>query len=113
MMQAVEINDLTANNGNFSLKNLTTNIPKGKITAIVGPNGSGKSTLLNLIAQLLPKQQGEISILSKATQTYKTKELARTISMLPQSKTGMPNLTVRELVTLGRTPYQSTFSNKI
>jgi iron complex transport system ATP-binding protein len=44
----------------------------------------------------------------KALQTYSKRELARHVAFLPQIKERMPGATVRELVALGRTPYQYT-----
>ena len=40
------------------IRELSTTIEKGKITAIIGPNGSGKSTLLNLIIKQLHPKEG-------------------------------------------------------
>jgi len=45
----------------FVLKNISTHIPYGKITAIVGASGSGKTTLLKIILKIYPICKGEIS----------------------------------------------------
>lgn len=50
------------------LQNISLSIEKPRIIALVGPNGSGKSTLLNIIANLLPPDQGTISIMNKTNQ---------------------------------------------
>ena len=47
-------------NDSFALKNLTTTIPGGKITAVIGESGCGKSTLLKLLTGLYPPSNGQI-----------------------------------------------------
>lgn len=94
------------------IKELTTHIEKGKITTIMGPNGSGKSTLLNLmVKQLLPKS-GQIIVDDKEVTDCTFKELAKSIAIVHQYNTAPEDITVRELVAYGRTPYQSFWSTK-
>lgn len=50
------------------LQDISFLIEKPLIIALVGPNGSGKSTLLNIIANLLPADQGSISVMDKTNQ---------------------------------------------
>jgi len=47
------------------LKNITFQIDEPKIVALVGPNGSGKTTMMNCLMNLLPFQEGEVTILGK------------------------------------------------
>lgn len=112
-MNAIETNGLNLERGMFQLSDVTASIPQGKITAIVGPNGSGKSTLLKLIAQLLNADSGEVHIQNKPANAYKRSEFARTISMLPQSKESIPDITVRELVAFGRSPHQGMLRQRL
>ena len=58
--------------------------------------GSGKSTLLKVISKLLMADDGSVYIHEKLAKEYKTKEFAKTLAMLPQSKGMLPDLTVRE-----------------
>lgn len=109
-MVAIETHDVNINLGIFSLNDVSVAIPKGKMTAIVGPNGSGKSTLLKIISHLLEADFGDVLIKDQLLIDYKRKELAKIITMMPQSKESLPNLTVRELVSFGRTPYKKLFS---
>lgn len=87
------------------LHNVTLDIPKGGITALVGANGAGKSTLLGGIARLLPLQSGAISVDGLDVTTTKSDVLARKLAILPQSSEAAPRLTVRELVGFGRYPH--------
>lgn len=108
-MIAIQTEDITVNLGVFQLQDVSLAIPKGKMTAIIGPNGSGKSTFLKTVTQLLRKDTGEIQVLDKNLKTYKRKELAHVLTMMPQSKDILPDLTVREIVAFGRSPYQGFF----
>ena len=57
----VEIKDVTFSRGDRIIyKNMTFNIPKGKITAIMGPSGIGKTTMLRLIGGQLKPDAGDI-----------------------------------------------------
>lgn len=84
--------------------NLGITFEKGEITVIIGRNGCGKSTLLKAISGRIPIMSGEVLIDGKPLLEYKKPELARTISLLPQSR-DMPAITVQRLVLHGRFPY--------
>lgn len=90
--------------GKMLLNNISFEIPKGKITTLIGPNGCGKTTLLRLINGLTDLQEGQIIIEGRNRQEYSIKELARIISVLPQSR-DLANITVERLVEHGRFPY--------
>lgn len=106
---AIEGKQLSLENGHFRLDQIDISLPKGQLTAIVGPNGSGKSTLLRLLTRLLKPDQGQVHILDRKITTYSLRELSTTITMLPQMKEMLPQLTVRELVAYGRAPYQKSW----
>lgn len=91
------------------IKQLSTTIVAGEVTALVGPNGCGKSTLLRGLARLLRPQAGEVLLNGKAIHRLPTKELAKKLGILPQSPTAPFGLTVYELVAQGRYPHQSFF----
>lgn len=105
-MTAIQTDHISFKIDHFQLHDLSLSIPSGKITSIVGPNGSGKSTLLKIISKLLTADDGSVYVQNVNTKKYKTKEFAKTIAMLPQSKDALPNLTVKELVSFGRSPYK-------
>jgi iron complex transport system ATP-binding protein len=87
------------------VNDVSVKIAKGKITSFIGPNGAGKSTLLSMVTRLLSKDAGEIFIDDKEIGQYKSKELAKKISILKQSNHLNIRLTVKELVRFGRFPY--------
>ena len=89
------------------IKNMNLQIPKGKITMIIGSNGCGKSTLLKTIARVLKPKSGLIKIKGKNIYEQNTKELTKTMAVLPQNPQVPSGLLVKELVSYGRFPYQS------
>ena len=92
------------------VKNLSIEIPAGKITAIVGANGCGKSTILKTIARLLSPKQGQVLLDGKSIHSLSTKEVATQLAILPQNPVAPDGLTVSELVAYGRYPHQKAFS---
>lgn len=110
---AIDLKEIELEMGMFQLFDVTTAIPDGKMTAIIGPNGSGKSTLLKIITKLLDADKGKISVQGKETGAYSRADYARTISMLPQAKEMLPELTVRELVAYGRSPHKRMFKQRL
>ncbi len=96
---AVGYNTLTVTHGiNFTL-------PEGKLCAIVGVNGIGKSTLLRTLAALQPQLSGEIRINGEALAKYTPIELARKLAVVLTQPIATKNLTVKELIALGRQPH--------
>jgi ABC-type cobalamin/Fe3+-siderophores transport system ATPase subunit len=88
------------------LSNLFVKISTGKVTAIVGSNGSGKSTLLRTMARLLKPTAGIVYLNGHDIAKLSTKEVARKLAILPQGPEVPPGITVRDLVSYGRHPYQ-------
>ncbi|GIP28970.1 iron-dicitrate ABC transporter ATP-binding protein [Paenibacillus sp. J23TS9] len=91
------------------VKNLSVNIPDKKITAIIGSNGCGKSTLLKAITRIIPHQGGTVILDGENIAKENTKQLARKMAILPQTPESAAGLTVGELVSYGRFPYQKGF----
>ena len=77
----------------------------GELTCLIGPNGVGKSTLLRTLSAFQPKLDGSISINGKDIGHYSDKQLARTIGVVLTGRPDVQNITVSELVGLGRSPY--------
>lgn len=87
------------------LTDITVDIPRGGVTALVGANGAGKSTLLSLIARLIPIQSGSITVDDLTVGECASDVLARKLSILPQTSEIATQLTVQELVSFGRYPH--------
>ncbi|MDB9312290.1 ABC transporter ATP-binding protein [Spirulina sp. CS-785/01] len=82
------------------------NIDRGEWLSLVGANGSGKSTLLRLLTRLLKPQNGVVCLSAKDIQTLSPTAVAQQLALLPQQQTLPSGLTVYQLVSLGRSPYQ-------
>ncbi len=80
-------------------------IHSGELTCLLGENGAGKSTLLRTLSGFLSPLAGEISILGRPLSSYKERELATVIGVVLTEKSNLQNMTVRELVGMGRSPY--------
>jgi ABC-type cobalamin/Fe3+-siderophores transport system ATPase subunit len=89
---------------------LDVSIPAGSFTVIVGPNACGKSTLLRALARLLPVSAGRIELDGADIRSRASREVARTIGLLPQTATAPEGITVIDLVSRGRYPHQSLFT---
>ncbi|ARC86134.1 ABC transporter family protein [Clostridium argentinense CDC 2741] len=85
---------------------LNMNIPKGKITTIIGPNGCGKSTVLKTIGRILKPKNGMVYLNGDDIRKFSTKDVAQKMAILPQTPQAQPGITVGELVSYGRFPYQ-------
>jgi iron complex transport system ATP-binding protein len=87
------------------VEDLSLELMKGGITALVGPNGSGKSTLLKTLARLLKPSTGEVYLNGTAISRMSTSVVAQEIAVLPQGPVAPAGLTVGELVEQGRYPH--------
>ena len=84
---------------------ISESIRSGELTCLLGENGAGKSTLLRTLSGFLPSLSGEIMILGKSLRSYRERELATVIGVVLTEKTNLQNMTVTELVGMGRSPY--------
>ncbi|GAA2840531.1 iron complex transport system ATP-binding protein [Leucobacter komagatae] len=87
------------------LSDLELEIPTGQITTLVGPNGSGKSTLLKALARIQPLSTGSVTLNGSDIHRMKTREVARSLGILPQSPLAPEGITVADLVRRGRHPH--------
>ncbi|MET0955067.1 MAG: ABC transporter ATP-binding protein [Cryobacterium sp.] len=85
---------------------LSVSIPPGSFTVIIGPNACGKSTLLRALARLLTPTAGQVLLDGKQIASYGSKQVARTLGLLPQTSTAPDGITVADLVSRGRYPHQ-------
>ena len=82
-------------------------IPSNKISVIIGANGCGKSTLLKTLSRLIKPMDGEVLIDGKKITSIPSKQLAQVLGLLPQSPVVPEGITVLDLVSRGRFPYQT------
>lgn len=85
--------------------NISLALKKGTLTALIGANGIGKSTLLRTLSGLQKPLKGEIILGDKNLNSYTPLALAQQLSLVLTESPAAGNLTVFELVSLGRQPY--------
>lgn len=85
--------------------NYNATINSGELTCLLGANGVGKSTLLRTLSAFQPKISGHIFIQGKDISDYTDSDLSTVISVVLTEKCDVRNMTVTELVGLGRSPY--------
>ncbi len=90
---------------NIVAKDINVAIEKGTFVALLGKNGIGKSTLLRTISKVQEPLDGKIFINQKKTTDYKDEELATLLGLVLTERLPTSQLTVYELVALGRQPY--------
>lgn len=84
---------------------LNAELHLGKLTCLVGRNGVGKSTLLRTLAGFQPQLSGTITVDGSDLSQLTRKELARKVSVVLTSRPQMQNMSAREVIALGRSPY--------
>ena len=85
--------------------NLNLNLQKGKLIALIGENGIGKSTLLRTLSGIKNPLSGDIYLSEINLKSYNHLDLAQNLSLVLTEKLPPSNLTVFELIALGRQPY--------
>lgn len=92
-------------------KDIDATISSGELTCLLGANGVGKSTLLRTLSAFQPPIAGEIEIMGKSLTAYTDKQLATVIGVVLTEKCSLRNMTVEELVGMGRSPYTGFWGN--
>lgn len=108
--KTIELSNLTIgylskNNRKVVAQDITATIYGGELTCLLGANGIGKSTLLRTLSAFQPKLDGEINILNKEIESYSEKQLSTLLGVVLTEKCEIKNMSVRELIGLGRSPY--------
>ncbi|MBP6558006.1 MAG: ABC transporter ATP-binding protein, partial [Flavobacterium sp.] len=92
-------------------ENLNLNLATGQLIALVGANGIGKSTLLRTITGIQKPLKGAVFLNEKNIHDFNSLELAQNLSLVLTEKLPPSNLTVFELIALGRQPYTNWLGN--
>ncbi len=93
------------------ISGLNVDVAEGSWVALVGPNGAGKTTLLHAVAGLLPSS-GDIWVAGQDVRQLTRKQYAQQVALMPQQPVVPPGMTVRGLISLGRTPYLGRFATE-
>ena len=84
---------------------INVEIKSGELTCLIGSNGIGKSTLLKTLTGFLPKLGGRLLLDGRDIDLLSQRERAKYISIVLTYKTDVQNLSVAEVVGMGRMPY--------
>jgi ribose transport system ATP-binding protein len=88
-----------------ALDNVSLELRRGRLTALLGENGAGKSTLMNILAGVFPPDAGRVLVRGAAVRFHGVRDAQRRgISMIFQELNLLPNLTVAENIFIGREP---------
>jgi iron complex transport system ATP-binding protein len=87
------------------LDDISVEIEKGSITAVVGPNGSGKTSLTKVTSGEVRASSGSVSVAGQDIQSLSLEERARLLAVLPQESALDFPFTVQEVVQMGRIPH--------
>ena len=93
------------------LENLNFELVAGELTCLLGPNGVGKSTLIKAILGEITPWEGRLLLEQKPLSSYSIQDRAKHIAVVLTDPIYPGNLTVGQLVALGRTPHTNWLGN--
>lgn len=91
------------------LESISFNVRPGEILGILGPNGCGKTTMLKNLNRNLSPHKGCILLDGTDLEEMHKRDIAKRIASVPQSNEIRFAFTVREMVEMGRMPFQEAF----
>ncbi len=110
-MEIIDVRDLSFRyNSKTILNNINFGLDRDQIVGILGPNGAGKSTIIKILGGIL-EYEGSIKLVDRELRSFKRKELAKIIAVVPQNFEPGFDFKVRDLVMMGRTPYLKMFES--
>ena len=105
-MEAISLKNLAIGYKNKKLlSDISLSIPEGVLVCLIGANGVGKSTLLRTIAGFQEPLSGKFFLQGKNRDDLSNRDISRIISVVLTQKPDVMNITVEEMVGLGRSPY--------
>lgn len=109
-LQDLDIGYNTGKNAKTIFRGLNATFKPGELIGLTGDNGIGKSTLLKTITGTLPPLKGKVLLDNRNIQDYTPQQLAQYLSVVVTERTSGFNLTVKDVVASGRTPYINVFA---
>ena len=91
------------------ISDINLELRSGQLACLIGKNGIGKSTLLKTLTGFLPKLKGSLLLGNRDIESFSQRELARQVSIVLTQKPDVQNLTIEEIIGLGRSPYTGFF----
>lgn len=87
------------------VSHIDAKLKSGELTCLLGANGAGKSTLLRTLCGFQPPLDGMVEVDGKDIRSYSESELSKIIGVVLTDRITLNNVTVRQVVELGRSPY--------
>lgn len=113
MTPAVTAHDITWSVANRTiLDDVSLDVAPGEIVGILGPNGSGKSSLLRCLYRRIVPDRGRIRIAGLELARARPGAIAQRVAVVLQDSEVDGNLTVEQVVALGRLPHQGLFAGR-
>lgn len=101
----IELNETQIGYDNRVIASASTSFVAGEMCALIGRNGTGKSTLLRVLAGLMRPMQGAVRVAGVDLAGVSSRQMAELVSFVSTERVSVTNLKVRDVVSLGRTPY--------
>ena len=93
-----------------ALRGATFAVDPGEVVGLIGPNGSGKTTVVRVASRALRPREGSVLVAGEDPYAVSARRAARLAAVVPQEVIPAFEFTAREVVSMGRTPYLSTFA---
>jgi iron complex transport system ATP-binding protein len=107
----VEASDVSVTLGSVrALEEVSVAVERGEFLGVIGPNGAGKTTLLRTISGVLDPTSGTVRVAGHDVSTLPSRESSRLVAVVPQETNLAFDFDVRDVVEMGRTPYQERVS---
>ena len=106
-MSQIEIKNIhySYDKHDLAVNDISLTVKKGEFFGIIGPNGSGKTTLLKCISGYLKPDSGQVLVEGRDVQTFKVREIAKTMALVQQHASLEFDFTVQDIVLTGRNPH--------
>jgi iron complex transport system ATP-binding protein len=112
-LNPLEIRDLKYSYNKYPvLDGIQLDVREGEILGILGPNGCGKTTLLKNLNKNLSPMGGCIMLDGTDLDTLAKRDIAKTVAVVPQTNEIRFSFTAREIVSMGRMPFQRTMEGE-
>ncbi len=99
-----------SSDGRLIVDDISLTLPPRGTLGVIGPNGSGKSTLLRLLAGVREPAQGRVSLDERTLKDWPRRALARRVALVEQHPGTEVDITVQDIVRLGRTPHRGALT---
>ena len=93
------------NNRKVVARDMNASLHSDRMTCLIGPNGVGKSTLLRTLSAFQPPLEGRVLVNGSDLSQLQERQLAKLIGVVLTTRPDVQNMTVKEMVALGRSPY--------